>query len=176
MPPARGLLPAVRLLAEAKKLEEIAAVIGRQPDEPAQPKRENAAPLEPPPQDNAEPATAGALAGLSHVPALVERITSAVQEELDAVKTMRAQLKREPQNPQDSERTARALSTLTETLQKLQRLQCSAPQTGTDNDDTPADINEVRNELARRIDAFVASWTEPDNADGAAANDAVAQS
>jgi hypothetical protein len=176
VPPARGLLPAVRLLAEAKKLEEIAPVIRRQSDEQRQPKGEKAAPLQSPRQDGAELATAGVLAGLSHVPAMVERIISAVQEELDAVKTMRAQLKREPQNPQDAERTARTISTLTDTLQKLQRLQCGALQTGSDNDDRPADIDEVRNELARRIDAFVASWTEPEDADDAAATDVVAQS
>jgi hypothetical protein len=166
VPPARGLLPAVRLLAEAKKLEEIAPVIGRRRDEQGPSKGENAAPLQPPPQDEAELATAGALDGLSHVPAMVERITSAVQEELDAVKTMRAQLKREPQNPQDAERTARTISTLTETLQKLQRMQCSALQTGSDNDDKPADIDEFRRRLARRIDAFVASRTKPSDAAG----------
>ncbi len=175
VPPARDLLPAVRLLAEAKKLEEIAPLFGRQPDEQAQPNGENAAPRQPPAQENAEPAIAKELAGLSHVPALVERITRAVEEELDAVKTMRVKLQREPQTPQDAERTARALSTLTETLQKLQRLQCSAFQTGSNDDDTPADIDEVRNELARRIDAFVASWTESENADGTAADDVVAQ-
>ena len=166
VPPARGLLPAVQLLAEAKKLEEIAPVIGRQPDEQAQPKGENAAPLQPPPQDSAGLAMAGGLSGLSHVPAMVERLIRAVQEELDAVKTMRLQLKREPQSPQDSERTARTLSTLTDTLQKLQRLQCSTLQTGSNNDDKPADIDEFRRRLARRIDAFVASRTQPSDADG----------
>ena len=83
---------------------------------------------------------------------------------------MRARLKREPQNPVDAERTARTLSSLTETLQKLQRLQCTLPETELkDDDDVPADIDEFRNELARRIDAFVDSRTGGADAVGAAA-------
>ena len=58
------------------------------------------------------------------------RLYRAVMDELVAVETLRAQVKREPKSPQDAERTARTLSSLTETLQKLQRLQCAAPQSG----------------------------------------------
>jgi hypothetical protein len=85
----------------------------------------------------------------------------AVLTELEAVKRMRAALDLTPQSPLDAARTARTLSSLTETLHKLQRLACAMPQAGHDNDDFPADPDEFRNELARRIDAFVASRTEP---------------
>jgi len=94
------------------------------------------------------------------------RLHRAVLEELRAVEAMRAKLKR---NPVDAERTARTLSSLTETLQKLQRLQGTLPETELkDDDDMPADIDEFRNELARRINAFVDSRTGGDDAEGTA--------
>lgn len=100
----------------------------------------------------------------------IMRLHRAVLEELGAVEAMRARLKREPQNPADAERTARTLSSLTETLQKLQRLQCTLPDTELKNDDDmPADIDEFRRELARRIRAFVESRTERGNVDGVGA-------
>ena len=91
----------------------------------------------------------------------ITRLHHAVLEELAAVEAMRAKLKREPQSPADAERTARTLSSLTETLQKLQRLQRTLPETELkDDDDMPADIDEFRRELARRIRAFVESRAE----------------
>src|SRR5262245_718551 len=90
----------------------------------------------------------------------------ALLKELGAVEAMRA---KKPQNPADAERTARTLSSLTETLQKLQRLQCTLPEIELkDDDDMPADIDEFRNELARRINAFVDSQTGRDDVEGAA--------
>ncbi len=134
VPPPRGLPPAVRLRREAEKLETAA---------------EKA--LEP--VENLQSAMPG-------VGDTVERLYRAVLAELAAVENLRAQLKREPQGTQDAERTARTLSSLTETLQKLQRLKCAVPNTGSQDDDLPADIDEFRDELARRIEAFVASRTE----------------
>src|SRR5262245_27012740 len=99
----------------------------------------------------------------------VARLYRAVREELAAVETLRAQLKRAPKSPHDAERTARTLSSLTETLQKLQRLQCAAPQSGSHDDDMPADIDEFRTELARRIEAFVASRSDPGDNGGSIA-------
>src|SRR5262249_33423509 len=86
----------------------------------------------------------------------IRRLYRAVLEEIGAVETMRANLNPEPQTPADADRTARTLSSLTETLQKLQRLQCTHPETEIkDDDDMPADIDEFRRELARRIRAFI---------------------
>jgi hypothetical protein len=81
-----------------------------------------------------------------------------VLNELTVVESLRDRLKNEPQSRVAAERTARTLSTLTDTLQKLQRLQCAVPANGPDYD-IPADIDEFRNELARRIEAFIASRT-----------------
>jgi hypothetical protein len=96
----------------------------------------------------------------------IDRLEKAVLEELTTVEAMRAQLKGLPRRPREAESTARTLSSLTETLQKLQRLRCSVPLSEADDDDMPADIDEFRRDLARRIDAFVASRTEPSEADG----------
>ena len=81
---------------------------------------------------------------------------------------MRAQLRAGDCAPIDAERMARTLSTLTQTLQTLQRLNAGEmARNADDDDDMPRDIDEFRHELARRIDAFVASrncepdgWTE----------------
>jgi len=99
----------------------------------------------------------------------IERLHRAVLKELSAVETMRAALGREPQSPIDAERTARTLASLTATLQNLRRMQCAMPKTGPYDDDIPADIGEFRKELARRIEAFVASRTDHGDDDVSAA-------
>jgi hypothetical protein len=92
----------------------------------------------------------------------IERFESAVIRELSAVERMRASMRDEPLRPVDAERTARTLSVLTETLAKLRRLRLgSAPQPGPDHDDDIPDIDAFRLDLARRIEAFVAS--QPDD-------------
>ncbi len=136
VPPPRGLPPAVHLRREAEMLEASVAV---------------------PPPENISPATTNGQGAMPAIGDTVERLYRAVRDELTAVESLRARLKNEPQGTQDAERTARTLSSLTETLQKLQRLKCAAPNTGSQDDDLPADIDEFRTELARRIEAFVAS-------------------
>jgi hypothetical protein len=92
----------------------------------------------------------------------VDRLEAAVLKELAAVELMRANLGSEPLRPLEAQVTARTLSVLTETLAKLRRLRLrSAPQSGPPDhdDDMPADIDAFRLDLARRIDAFVASRT-----------------
>jgi hypothetical protein len=120
-----------------------------------------------PAQDDAESMERGEQA--PPVAETIERLYRAVLDELAAVEAMRAQLGRHPRGAVEAERTARTLSRLTETFQKLQRLQIANAPSGTldDDDDMPADIDAFRLELARRIEAFVASRTEPDDAEGA---------
>ena len=99
-------------------------------------------------------------------PSAIERIERLVEKELAAEEAMRAQLGPLPRVPADAERSARTLATLTQTLQALARLRCGLPPDGgfDDDDDMPRDIDEFRRDLARRIDAFVASRTEPGHA------------
>lgn len=84
------------------------------------------------------------------------RLHRVVLDELAALETLRAQLKRAPRGFSG---TVRTLSILTETLQKLQRLQPQPADPGPNDDDMPADIDEFRNELARRIETFVTERT-----------------
>ena len=148
VPPPRDLAPSVRLL-------EAAEALGRQPE------------LTGPPPTDATPGVTldgqlnDAVNDERALPPLAEtvvRLHRAVLEELAALESLRAQIRREPHSAGEAERTARTISRLTETLQKLQRLQCNPPENGSDYD-MPADIDEFRNELARRIDEFVSSRT-----------------
>ena len=99
--------------------------------------------------------------------AALDRIEQAVLTELATVETMRASLDKEPLRPIDAERTARTLSIHAETLAKLRRHRlAAAPQAGSDHDDDlPADIDEFRHGLARRIRAFIASRTAGSDAE-----------
>lgn len=161
VPPPRDMSPAVQLLVQVEKLEADAARNACRADEPA----------EGSPRETASGDQDAGVQGQSTTDALadadiVERIYRAVVEELTAVEAMRAQLRRHPQSAVEAERTARTLSSLTEIFQKLKRLQITASRTGPDDDDMPADIDEFRRNLARRIDAFVESRAEPHNAGG----------
>ncbi|HZP70717.1 MAG TPA: hypothetical protein VFB29_12305 [Pseudolabrys sp.] len=145
VPPPRDISPATRILLEAEAFER---------------RRENV-------QAGAEQGIAAQpdVVGNDPAPAdLVPRLQRAVLNELAVVESLRNRLKNDPQTPVEAERTARTLSTLTETLQKLQRMQCALPENTLADDDMPADINAFRLDLARRIDAFVASRI--DNGDG----------
>lgn len=133
--PPRDVSDATRLAAEAAALEAAAA--------------EATAPPEPTPAD-AEP------------PSEIDRLLRAVRTELDVYEAMRARLKHQPQSPLDAERTARTLSNLTDTLYRLQRLRAGIPEAlhDHDDDDMPADLDAFRDELARRIEAFMESRTD----------------
>ncbi len=139
VPPPRDVSPATRILVEAEGLERRREAAQSGPDvERALPRSRMA------------PAANSGDAILS--PACGVRCSTSSPWS----KSLRDRLKNEPQSRVAAERTARTLSTLTDTLQKLQRLQCAVPANGSDYD-MPADIDEFRNELARRIDAFVES-------------------
>ena len=166
--PPRDLSPAAKLLVEAKRLTAPAPLQSTEQTAPTQRDAEEQAPKSMQSAENGgEPGAANddaalAPSGEPPLPPLgetIERMHRAVLKELSAVETMRAALGREPQSPIDAQRTASTLARLTETLQKLQRLQCATPQTGPYDDDMPADIDEFRRDLARRIDAFVESRT-----------------
>lgn len=107
----------------------------------------------------------------------IERIQRLVEKELAAEEAVRAGLETSPRPPAEAERTARTLATLTQTLHALQRLRSGltanigsnddddVPQDSMPRDLVPEDIDEFRRDLARRIDAFVASRTDAGDAD-----------
>jgi hypothetical protein len=146
----RGLSPVMRLAAQADALV-------------------SAAPTSPSTPTPTLPLSGGGSPTASVAPdtSTIDRLEQAVLKELATVETMRASLGSEPLRPMDAERTARTLSTLTETLAKLRRLRLAAqPQTGSPDDDDIPDIDAFRRDLARRIDAFVASRAGEGRADG----------
>ena len=101
-------------------------------------------------------------------PTAIDRIEQLVLKEIEAEEAARAELGGKQRAATASERCARTLATLTQTLHALQRLRAGAlPEQETHyDDDIPEDIDEFRYDLARRIDAFVASRTGSANAGG----------
>ena len=150
--PARDVSPALRILQDAQALEAA-----------------------PPAQDLSEVAAPPELS-------TIDRLERAVLAELATIEAMRAALGRMPQKPPGAQRTVRTLSILTQTLQHLQRLRANqtltsepASRNDHDDDDMPRDIDEFRRDLARRIDAFVASRTDAAGAGGDAAAETMDQ-
>jgi hypothetical protein len=140
---ARGASSAQRLLSEAGKLEARAAA---SPDASAAQAAGVAG------------SEANAAASPATLPALIDRLERAVRTELASVEAMRAAGGR--YDARSAQLTARTLANLTETLGKLQRLRAAlpaSPQTYGYDDDMPADIDEFRRDLARRIELLVAS-------------------
>ncbi len=102
----------------------------------------------------------------------IARIERQVLHEIADIEAARAQLRGQPRPMREAESTARALTTLTETLQKLQRLRlplAAAGQERSMDDDYPEDIDEFRIDLARRIEAFVASQAHAADTEAAGA-------
>jgi hypothetical protein len=88
------------------------------------------------------------------------RLQGAVARILPAIEATVAKIGASPMRPREIESGVRALATLTRTLRELNGLLGRHQTRGhDDDDDVPEDIDEFRRELARRIDAFVASRT-----------------
>jgi hypothetical protein len=92
---------------------------------------------------------------------IVPRLQGAVARVLPAIEATVARLAAGPMPPREMERAARTLTSLTRTLRELNELlsQHQARPACDCDDDMPEDIDAFRIELARKIDAFVASRT-----------------
>lgn len=128
-------------------------------------------------------AAAGDMTGLSPAPPaatvdetpsdpaeVVPRLQSAVARVLPAIEATLAKLAGSAMAPREMERAARTLTSLTRTLRELSELLSQhQPSTGRlCNCDMPEDIDEFRNELARRINALVASQTDDETGEAEA--------
>lgn len=112
------------------------------------------APPERPPQE-ALPVTAQERA------AVARRIMNAVEREMDAIERILKVIT--PADQLEAEHGARTLASLSRTLQEiaaLNRPDDETPQHDTDDDEFPRDIDEFRNELARRINELVEARRE----------------
>jgi hypothetical protein len=159
----RNLPPAMEGLVEARAL--LRASVGRAKLDSAH--AETSVPATEQPDDN-RAGTAPSLTRTAQsadpgapLPALpaIDRIERLVEQELAAEEAGRAQFGLLPRAPGDAERCARTLAILTRTLHALARLRGGATEQGLrhDDDDMPADIDEFRRDLARRIEAFLES-------------------
>lgn len=100
--------------------------------------------------------------------AIVPRLQGAVAQVLPAIEAIIARLAGGADNPRTMEQASRALGSLTRTLRQLNallaehkgRLDAAHPYA----DDMPEDLDEFRLELARQIEAFVASRTNEEDA------------
>ncbi|MGB9369458.1 MAG: hypothetical protein WCE79_25960, partial [Xanthobacteraceae bacterium] len=90
----------------------------------------------------------------------------AVARVLPAIEAIVARLAAEPMPPREMERSVRTLTSLTRTLRELNELLSQHQPRAACHDDMPEDADAIRNELARRIEAFVASRTG-ESSDGA---------
>ena len=90
--------------------------------------------------------------------AIVPRLQAAAARVLPAIEATVARLASGEFNSRDLEKTGRTLATLTRTLRELNALlvQHNAPLQP-DDDPVPEDIDEFRDELARRIRGFIAA-------------------
>ena len=93
---------------------------------------------------------------------IVPRLRSAVARVLPAIEATVARLASGAQHPREMEQAGRTLGSLTRALRELNALvaQYNAQPVGgsvRDDDPVPEDIDEFRNELARRIEALIAA-------------------
>lgn len=90
---------------------------------------------------------------------IAARLEAALEKQLREVESLRVESGPRGKRSVEAERVARTLATLTETLFKVRRLRQPGNISGSHDDDLPADPDGFRLALARRIDAFVRSWT-----------------
>lgn len=146
--PPRDLPPLAMLLAEVEALERDPLPEVRPPSFEGGPR--------PPPQDDGE--RNGATRDDN-----IARFIRVVMAHLDEFEAVRRDGKLLPKHHLQ---TARAISILTEAFNRLQRLRASSNGSIHDDlSDMPADLDAYRFELARQIDAFIASRTNAGTAE-----------
>jgi hypothetical protein len=157
--PPRDLPPVAKLLAEVEKLEASLAPQddGGGADGPSPPPSFEGG-LRPPPRDDGDRAQPDVQKDIAEF----EHAVMGYVREFDALRKNGMLL------PTQHLATARAINTLTDAFNKLQRMRAAHVPGSTHDDatDMPADLDEFRDELARRIRAFVASRAGPRDADG----------
>jgi len=116
-----------------------------------------------------EPAKNGASCEADRYTALTRRILDVVEREMDAVEDVLKQLG--PADKAEAERSARTLASLARTMHEiaaLARPEDITPPDDPDDNPVPRDIDALRDELARRIEALVAAEREREGAGSAA--------
>lgn len=136
--PPRDLPPVAKLLAQVEEMEKALAR---------------------PPNPDSSPPRAALVGGGEKDN--IARFTQVVMAHLDEFEAMRRDGRLLPAHHLA---TARAISILTEAFNRLARLRAALPGTIDDDSvsaDMPADLDAFREELAQRIEKFIASRTDP---------------
>jgi hypothetical protein len=121
---------------------------------PAPPAFAHAATGDPPPPGEGKEVQAGR--GDEGDPAaIVPRLQGAIARILQAIEATIARLAAGPYHPREMEQAGRALSSLTRTLRELNAL--LSQHRADDNAADPRDIDEFRQELARRLRGIIAA-------------------
>lgn len=143
-------MAAMTLAASEARREPGWSEIQTQTNHPTPPVLANARTVDPPPSGEGEASDPASIA---------PRLQGAVARVLPAIEAIIARLAAGPMPPREIEQTARALGTLTRTLRELNALLAQQQPRAAD-DDMPQDMDAFRDELARRIEAFVASRSD----------------
>ncbi|AXK83559.1 hypothetical protein DW352_25355 [Pseudolabrys taiwanensis] len=120
-------------------------------------------PLEAPPTPDPSPPRAARVEGGEQTAA--ERIEALLLKEIAAEEVAREALGNEPRLRTEADACARRLAVMTQTLQTLQKIREAQPMANarcqcSEYDDLPDDLDALRDELARRIEAFMETHTD----------------
>jgi hypothetical protein len=118
-------------------------------------RRRAAVPEDKPEDEDKEPAR-GYPRGYEERLKLVQQLQGVVKRQVDALESVLPA----PSTPEQADRSARVLASLFRTLREMTRLEAPpAPAEPTDDDDVPRDLDELRRELSRKVDALIAGRT-----------------
>jgi len=90
------------------------------------------------------------------LPTLLSRVSRAIESELTQIEVIIGGTRVNPRQRTEGERRARTLASLARTLREVMYLRAGEEKTRQDDDALPRDIDELRHQLARRLDQLVA--------------------
>ncbi len=90
------------------------------------------------------------------VAVLLERVSGAIEDELNQIESMVSGRPMPLRQHGHAERRARMLASLARTLREVMQLRAGEEKAQRDDDAVPRDVNELRRELASRLERIVA--------------------
>jgi hypothetical protein len=90
------------------------------------------------------------------LPALLKRVSSAIERELTQIEIIICGSHVPPRFRTEAERRARTLASLARTLREVMLLREKDEKNREDDDTVPRDLDELRRQLAQRLDGLVA--------------------
>ena len=90
------------------------------------------------------------------LPALLKRVSSAIERELTQIEVIICGSHVPPRHRTEAERRARTLASLARTLREVMLLRDREEKSREDDDTVPRDLDELRRQLAQRLDELVA--------------------